>query len=167
MSAMNMFAAFALGFALLPQSADVTQPPPQAHVLIAVDATGVQVYHCGIRNGAFRWTFIEPQADLFDQKTHEPVGTHTAGPTWTWKDGSAITGKLLQQQASPDTASIPWLLLAATPSGSMTGVLSNVGFVRRADTQAGMPTTSLCDADHNDSDVKVPYRATYTFYSRN
>ena len=163
---MNISAKFGLLFAfLLPQAADVTLPPSTAHARFAVDAIGVQVYHCGLTAGAFKWTFVEPEADLFDQKTHEPVGTHTAGPTWSWKDGSAITGKVQQQAPSPDPASIPWLLLATTPAGSNTGVLSNITFVRRSDTQAGLPTTSLCDADHNDSDVKVPYRAVYTFYS--
>ena len=165
---MNTLSVFALLLALYPfQAADLTQPPVPAHALFSVDATGVQVYHCGVTDGAFKWTFKEPEADLFDQKTHEPVGTHTAGPTWTWKDGSAITGKPLQQQPSPDANSIPWLLLAATPSGTTTGTLSTVAFIRRSDTAAGLPTTSLCDADHNDSDVKVPYRAVYTFYAVN
>lgn len=164
---MNFLSVLALLLALFaPQTADVTQPPTPARVLFAVDATGVQVYHCGQSDGAFKWTFKEPQADLFDQKTHEPVGTHTAGPTWTWKDGSVVTGKVLQQQPSPDAGSIPWLLLSATPSGA-SGALSNVLFVRRSDTAAGLPTTSLCDADHNDSDVKVPYKAVYTFYTAN
>ena len=31
----------------------------------------------------------------------EAVGTHSAGPTWRWKDGSAITGKLLISSPHP------------------------------------------------------------------
>ncbi len=167
MNSMNFAGSLALLFALTPQASDVTLPPAPSRTLFAVDAIGVQVYHCGVTAGAFKWNFVKPEADLFDQKTHEPVGTHTAGPTWTWKDGSSITGKVQQQAPSPDPNSIPWLLVATTPTGSTSGVLSNVAFVRRFDTQAGLPTTSLCDADHSDSDVKVPYKAVYTFYSAN
>ena len=159
MNAMNFPGTLALLFALLPQATDVTLPLSPAHARFAVDAIGVQVYHCGVNAGVFKWTFVEPEADLFDQKTHEPVGTHTAGPTWTWKDGSAITGP------AADPASLPWLLLAATPNGATTGALSTITFVRRSETQAGLPTTSLCDVEHNDSTVKVPYKAVYTFYS--
>jgi hypothetical protein len=152
--------------AFLPQTPDVTQPPAAAHVRFVADGRGVQVYACTVKDNAFAWIFQEPQADLFDPKTHQPVGTHTAGPTWTWNDGSAITGKVLQTKPSSDPAAIPWLLLE-THSPGTPGALADIAYVRRSDTQAGAAPTSACDAEHNGNTAKVPYKATYTFYSTN
>ena len=155
-----------LVFALLPQAPDATLPPASAHVLYVTEGRGVQVYACTVQNGKFAWVFREPKADLFDTRTHQPVGTHTAGPTWTWNDGSEITGKLLKSVPSSDPANIPWLLLEAHSTGTA-GALAPVAFVRRSDTQAGVPLTSPCDAEHFNQVASVPYMATYTFYTTN
>ena len=79
----------------------------------------------------------------------EAVGSHGAGPAWRWKDGSAITGKLLITQPAPDRTSIPWLLLAASPAldSAPNGMLAHVTYVRRSDTHGGMPPAA-CDARH-------------------
>jgi hypothetical protein len=150
--------------AFLPQTPDVTQPPAAAHVRFVADGRGVQVYACTVKDNAFAWKFQEPQADLFDAKTHQPVGKHSAGPTWTWNDGSAITGKLLQTRPSTDPTNIPWLLLEAHSTGTP-GALADITYVRRSDTHGGAAPTSACDADHNGVTAKVPYKATYTFYA--
>jgi hypothetical protein len=157
-------ALFAAAFQ--PQAADITLPPATAHVRFVADGLGVQVYACTVKDNAFAWVFREPQADLFDPKTHQPIGTHTAGPTWTWSDGSAITGKVLQTKPSADPANIPSLLLE-TQSAGTAGALAGITYVRRSDTQAGASPTSACDAEHNGNIAKVPYKATYTFYSSN
>lgn len=152
--------------AFLPQTPDVTLPPATAHVRLVAEGRGTQVYACTVKDNAFAWVFQEPQASLFDPKTHQPVGTHTAGPTWTWNDGSAITGKVLQTKPSPDPAAIPWLLLETHSSGSP-GALADITYVRRSDTAAGSVPPSACDAEQNGTTAKVPYKATYTFYSTN
>ena len=139
---------------------DVTEPPATAKVKYTVLGIGRQVYACG-EDG--KWTLQEPQADLIDTQTHQPVGTHTKGPTWTWSDGSAITGKVLQQRLSAD--SIPWLLLQAQSSGG-SGALSTIAFIRRSDTQGGVPqAANICGAQNVGSTINVPYQATYTFYT--
>jgi hypothetical protein len=151
---------------LLPmqQPADATLPPADAHVKVTAVGLGVQVYQCLPQNGTYQWTLQMPVATLFDPQTHHPVGTHSQGPTWTWSDGSSITGKVIEQQPSHDPANAAWLLIQTHPAGSSAGMLSNVTLVRRSDTQAGVPTMS-CDAVHQSNTVRVPYKATYTFYT--
>ncbi len=151
---------------LLPpqQTPDPTLPPADARVKVTAVGLGVQVYQCSPQNGAYQWTLQMPVATLFDPKTHQAVGTHSEGPTWTWNDGSVITGKVIQKQPSPDPANVPWLLLATHSTTATTGMLSDVTLVRRSDTQAGVPTMG-CDAVHQNNSVRVPYKATYTFYT--
>jgi hypothetical protein len=157
-----------MAFVATPQaSADVTLPPPTAHVKTAVVGLGVQVYGClpqpGVTPVKYVWTLQMPEATLFDPATHQPVGTHAAGPTWIWSDGSEITGNVVQTQPAKDAANIPWLLVQTHSTGAA-GELSDVTFVRRSETQAGVPNSD-CDAVHQNNIVRVPYQATYTFYT--
>ena len=154
-----------LALSITPQTTDVTLPPANVSVRLTAIGHGVQIYHCAPDAGGFQWVFDAPEAELFDPSTHQPVGTHSAGPTWTWNDGSSITGKLLQKQPSPDAASIPWLLLETHASGDKTGALTGVTYVRRSETQAGAAPATGCDAQHQDNVLRVPYEAIYTFYS--
>lgn len=150
----------------LQQPTDATLPPPNARVKVTAVGLGVQVYQCSPQNGSYQWTLQMPVATLLDPKTHQAVGTHSEGPTWTWNDGSSITGKVIQKQPSPDAANVPWLLVATHSTGTSSGVLSDVTLVRRSDTQAGVPTMG-CDAVHQNNMVRVPYKAIYTFYTTN
>jgi hypothetical protein len=144
---------------------DATQPPAGAKVRFVTRGVGTQIYACTATGGAFVWVFLEPQADLVDAKKFHPVGTHSKGPTWTWKDGSAITGKVLHQQPSPDAdKNIPWLLLETQSNGSK-GALSKITYVRRSETDGGVAATAGCSEATVGTTSKVPYKATYTFYS--
>jgi hypothetical protein len=143
---------------------DRTLPPdPSVTPLPPVTGKGVQIYHCQQQQGALAWVFVAPEATLYSGA--EAVGTHSAGPTWHWKDGSAVTGKLLITQPPPDRASVPWLLLAASPAidSAPNGMLAHVAYVRRSDTHGGMPPAG-CDARHLGAVARVPYAALYTFY---
>ncbi len=71
---------------------------------------GVQIYICQ-QQGTYAWIFQAPEATLTAPETGETLGSHAAGPTWTWKGGSSITGKVIQKQAASDSHNIPWLLL--------------------------------------------------------
>ncbi len=51
-----------------------------------------------------------------------------------------------------------------TATGTAAGTLTDVTLVRRSDTQAGVPTMG-CDAVHQNNEVRVPYQATYSFYT--
>jgi hypothetical protein len=147
-----------------PQAPDPTLPPADAHVKTTVVGLGVQVYRCAPQDGGYQWALEMPVATLFDPATHQAVGTHSVGPTWTWNDGSSITGNVLEKRASSDPANVPWLLVTTHSTGTAIGMLTDVTLVRRSDTQAGVPTMA-CDAVHQNNEVRVPYKATYTFYT--
>jgi hypothetical protein len=157
-----------LAFIVSPQTPDPTLPPAKAHVKTTAVGLGVQVYRCTAPVDApanFKWTYLAPEATLFDPTTHQPVGTHSAGPTWTWNDGSAIEGKVVQTRPSDVAGSVPWLLLETHSTGAASGELAGVTLVRRSDTQAGAAPSTGCDAAHQDNMLRVPYQATYTFYT--
>jgi hypothetical protein len=140
-----------------------TEPPASQHAILTVTGKGVQVYACQHTAAALQWVFQAPEATLFNA-AGEPVGTHGAGPVWRSKDGSSVKGDLLQKSPSPEPTSIPWLLLkAASVSGS--GIMTKVEFIRRSDTHGGVAPASGCDVQHLDAVDRVPYTATYTFYS--
>lgn len=160
------FAAIAALLLAVGQSSaqDRTLPPdPSVVPMPPVTGRGVQIYHCQQQQGAPAWVFVAPEATLYAGA--EAVGTHNAGPTWRWKDGSAIVGRLLISQPAPEHGSIPWLLLAASPSidSAPTGMLARVTYVRRSDTHGGIPPAE-CDARHIGAIARVPYAALYTFY---
>jgi Protein of unknown function (DUF3455) len=146
------------------QAPDPTLPPPDAHVKVTAVGVGVQVYRCAPQDGGYQWVLEMPIATLFDPTTRQRVGTHSVGPTWTWNDGSSIMGKVLQKHASSDPINVPWLLLETHSTGTAIGILADVTLVRRSDTQAGVPPMA-CDAVHQNNEVRVPYQATYTFYT--
>jgi hypothetical protein len=132
--------------------------PPEAKPFHSLQGRGVQIYTCT----AGAWTFTAPEADLYDGDTK--VGTHSAGPVWTWQDGSSIRGKVLTTTPAPEHTNIPWLLLSASPNGDTAGELTGTKFVRRTDTSGGVAPTTGCDATHTGATVRVPYTALYSFY---
>jgi hypothetical protein len=145
------------------QTPDPTLPPASAHAILTLRATGSQIYACEQTNNTYTWTFVAPVARLFDESNNE-VATHGDGPTWTFQDDTSIHGTVLQKSPSPEPNAIPWLLLkATTPTGS--GIAAKVDFIRRSDTHGGSAPTTGCDAQHLDTDTRVPYTAVYTFYS--
>ena len=76
--------------------ADVPAPikaAPDERVVLRTHASGVQIYVCGhAADGAPQWALKAPEAVLRDGAGNL-VGHHSGGPTWQYKDGSAVTGK--------------------------------------------------------------------------
>ena len=142
---------------------DITVPP-EAHPALQAKADGVQIYTCKAQGLSYDWVFKAPEAKLTDL-SGQPLGTHAAGPVWTATDGSSIKGKVVAQKVAADPLSVPWLLLAATPDPATTGSMSRISFVRRSDTSGGVAPVDGCDASHVNTDIRVPYSATYTFYT--
>ncbi|NYF50644.1 DUF3455 domain-containing protein [Tunturiibacter gelidoferens] len=160
-SATVIFAAFSS--AQSPTDLSITVPPPPQRPILTVAGKGVQVYACQQTDTGPQWIFKAPEATLTDE-SGLTVGTHSAGPIWISKDGSSTKGELLQKSPSPEPGAIPWLLLkAASPTGS--GIMTHVEFIRRSDTHGGIAPTTGCDAQHLTATTRVPYTATYTFYS--
>lgn len=139
---------------------DATVPPKAQHPVLTVQGQGVQIYTCKVVSGSGQWVFVAPAARLFDADGNE-VGSHGDGPIWHLHDGSSVLGKVLAKSPAADAGSIPWLLLKADGAEGA-GKLTEVEFIRRSDTTAGAAPSSGCDAG---AFVRVPYSATYTFYS--
>ena len=154
-----------LAFTAQAQQPDPTLPPPSEHAILTLHAIGSQIYSCqptGNRN-QYQWTFLAPAARLFDS-TGKEVATHGDGPTWNYQDSSSIQGIVKAKSTPPDPAAIPWLLLKAT-NPQRNGILTTVEYIRRSDTQGGAAPATGCDAEHQGALARIPYTATYTFYS--
>ena len=151
-------------FAQTTPATDDTMPPAGAVAVETAQGRGVQVYHCEAQGSKFEWAFDSPSATLYLPGTDQQVGTHTVGPSWTWNDGSSITGTVAATKPSPQSGDLPWLLLKTKPLSITTGTLGKVSWVRRSDTSGGAAPTGGCDAQHQGALKQVPYTATYTFY---
>jgi hypothetical protein len=139
-------------------------PPAGSDVVRVVEAGGAQVYACRqAPTGTYQWALVGPNAILVNEDGTS-FGTHSAGPTWTAADGSAIVA----DGAHPlvvvkRTEGVPALLLSVT-SSTGTGILNGVRFVRRSDTEGGFAPAADCDAAHLNATVAKHYSAIYTFY---
>jgi hypothetical protein len=126
-----------------------TQAPTGQQAVLTVTGKGVQIYSC--QNA--QWVFQAPEAALFDSAGKE-IGTHGAGPVWTFRDGRSVKGQVVARSDAPDAANIPWLLLKGDGSFE---------YIRRSDTRGGVAPKGSCDAGRT---LRVDYSAVYTFYTR-
>jgi hypothetical protein len=158
-----LIVAATLSLAAAARAQNPTEPPASQHPILTVTGKGVQIYTCQQTATGPQWVFQAPEATLIDASGND-VGTHGVGPIWKSKDGSTVKGDLLQKAASPEPTAIPWLLLKAT-SASGPGIMTKVEFIRRSDTRGGIAPAAGCDAQHLSTVSRIPYTATYTFYS--
>jgi hypothetical protein len=167
-SAVVWFGLVSSAFAAAPASTAPDVPaairvPAGAKLIEKLHATGAQVYGCAGADGKYAWTLKRPDATLTDAKGTE-AGKHGAGPSWTAKDGSSVTGAKAAQADAPAADAVPWLLLKAT-STSGKGKFSQVSFVQRLATKGGKAPAAGCDAAHSGGELRVDYSADYYFYS--
>ena len=131
-----------------------------------VPAKGVQIYECRAqkdRPGEYQWTFVAPEADLFDARGAR-IGKHYAGPLWESNDGSKIAGTVKERADAPQADAIPWLLLAAKsvgPAGSFVEVTS----IQRVNTVGGVAPRDGCSRDTVGATGRVSYSADYYFFT--
>ena len=129
---------------------------------------GVQIYVCTARKDdatKFEWILKAPEARLFDDAGRH-VGKHYGGPTWEGNDGSKVVGELKARDDGPDANAIPWLLLSAKAS-SGSGMFGKTTSIQRLRTVGGKAPAEGCSkAAEAGSEVRVPYQARYTFYTR-
>lgn len=138
--------------------------PASARAVLQVKGVGVQIYTCADANGGLKWVLKGPDAKLLDASGKE-IGSHFAGPAWRLADGSQVEGELVASMPAPQANSIPWLLLRAK-SGTATGKLANVEFIRRTETHGGIAAESDCqNSGDAGKTVQISYTATYTFYA--
>jgi Protein of unknown function (DUF3455) len=159
----NLILAATLCLAAAAAAQDTTAPPPTERPVLTATGKGVQIYICQQSATGPQWVFQAPEATLTDA-SGKPIGTHGAGPIWKSNDGSSVKGEPVQKRPSPEATSIPWLLLKAeTLPGS--GIMTRIEYIRRSDTHGGASPTTGCDVQHLNVVSRVPYTATYTFYS--
>jgi hypothetical protein len=137
---------------------DNLKPPAGAKLLLHLHAAGDQVYTCD----GHAWVFSRPDAKLFDDSGN-PAGSHFAGPTWEYADHSRVVGKPVAN-ATPDTESIPWLLLRATDHQGE-GMMQHVTSIQRVSTKGGKAPAEGCDAQHKGQEARSHYTADYLFYA--
>jgi hypothetical protein len=160
---LTLLLAATISITAVAQVQPTTDPPPDQHSILTVTGKGVQIYECQLVANVPQWVFQAPDASLYDASGSK-VGVHGAGPSWRYFDGSSVKGEVVAKGASPEQTSIPWLLLkAASDDGS--GIMAKVEFIRRSDTHGGIAPTAGCDAKHIGAPSRIPYTATYTFYS--
>ncbi len=131
-----------------------------------VPAKGVQIYECraGKDAGAGpEWVFVAPEAELFDVRGNA-IGRHGAGPHWQATDGSRILGTLKERTDAPIAGAIPWLLLAARPTGPE-GSFSKVTSIQRVNTAGGVAPAAGCTGNTTGRQARVDYTADYYFFS--
>jgi hypothetical protein len=141
----------------LPSVPETLKPPAGEHLRAHAHASGQQIYIC---DGS-KWILSGPDAKLFDE-AGQNVGSHFAGPTWQWSDGSQVTGKPIAS-ATPEPDSIPWLLLTATDHKGG-GVMKNVSSIQRLQTKGGKAPANGCGASHKGEQARIYYTADYYFY---
>lgn len=157
-------ASTCLSFSIVAQQVpQQLQPPANEELLLQVHAKGEQVYTCKSDGAQFTWTLKAPEAQLFD-KDGKPFGRHFAGPSWEANDGSRVTGKAIANAPSPDSNSVPWLLVSVL-SHDGTGALSRATSIQRINTKGGRSPASGCDVSHVGQEVRAPYSADYLFYA--
>ncbi len=125
-------------------------------------AIGVQIYECKQGEKGAAWSFVAPEADLFDS-TGKLVGKHYAGPAWESSDGSKIVGSVKARADSSRSGAIPHLLLTAKSEGRG-GVLDNVSSLQRINTLGGIAPASGCDASKIGQQSRVYYSANYVYF---
>lgn len=149
---------------------------------LAGHAYGTQNYLCLLAPGGFAWTFIGPQATLFDDGGRQLI-THflsanpdeNGTPRATWQqseDTSAVWALAVANSSDPayvKPGAIPWLLLRVVgaeegPTGG--AALSGATFIQRVNTNGGVapPAKSCAQAVDIGRKALVPYTADYVFY---
>jgi hypothetical protein len=182
--------AFAVAQAVPAHAAEMTPPPvpdtlqvPAGNTAYLVGhAVGTQDYICQPSGTSLAWTFVKPQATLFDD-SHEQIITHflstnelenpaTARPTWEdSQDTSRVWGKAIATSSDPAfvaAGAIPWLLLQVVgakpgPTGGTTLVTTT--YLQRLNTTGGVaPATGCAESADVGKKALVPYTADYFFY---
>ncbi|WNV91349.1 DUF3455 domain-containing protein [Umezawaea sp. Da 62-37] len=137
--------------------ATVLKVPDGNRLVGKYQASGVQAYTCT----AGAWKLLEPAASLVD-KDGKPIILHSRGPVWvSTVDGSAVDATPVEGGKADRPNAIPELLLK-TKTARGDGLLGDVTYVQRLNTEGGVAPGGSCQSDVQ---LSVPYTALYTFYA--
>jgi hypothetical protein len=152
------------------------EAPEGRHVFLTLHARGTQNYLCLAAGQA--WTFIGPQATLFDEDDEQKV-THYLSPnpdengearaTWQHsRDTSAVWARAIASSTDPafvKPGAVAWLLLEVVgrePGATGGRKLSQAKFIQRVNTEGGSAPAGACPAPG--ARAFVPYETEYVFY---
>jgi hypothetical protein len=124
----------------------------------------VQIYTCKSAGQSFAWSGPDPDAMMADA-AHKLTVHHYKGPTWEATDGSIVRseGPLAKHYLASTASAVHWLELPAKDGAKQ---FAKVTFIHRIDTTGGLPPSAQpCDAQHAGDQERVPYSATYLFYT--
>ena len=147
-------------------------------------AVGTQNYVCLPKGASFSWTFLGPQATVFQTfkgDLRQQVTTHylsrnpvddTNRPTWQHSfDSSRVWGRVLTSStdgAFVEPGAVAWLLVeaAGVEAGPTSGFqLAQTTYIHRVNTSGGVaPTTGCGDPGNVGAVALVPYTTDYIFY---
>lgn len=148
-------------------------------------AVGTQNYICLLTATGMAWTFLAPEATLFDSfkgrqgqqtMTHflsqNPNEVEMLRPTWQdSSDSSRVWARAMASSIDPQyvkAGAIAWLLLEVLDTGrgpSHGGNLTRTTFIHRVNTSGGVKPTTGCVLNEEIGKLKlVPYETDYYFY---
>jgi hypothetical protein len=163
---------------LVPASLEV---PAGHRAFLVAGATGTQNYICLPSGRGSAWSFLGPQATLFDDlgqqvMTHflspNPLQGGAARATWQHsRDTSTVWAAAIASYTEPDyvaPGAVPWLLLEVVGAqhGPVSGArISATTYIQRVNTAGGVaPATGCHGASDVGKRVLVPYTTQYVFY---
>ncbi|HUP31196.1 MAG TPA: DUF3455 domain-containing protein [Usitatibacter sp.] len=126
-------------------------------------ATGTHVYECRAGRGGYAWTFLNPDATLFDGT--RSIGTHSTVGSWeSSSDRSSTSGRVAATQpAGP--GNLPWALYR-TQSTTGAGLFNGVTSVQRVNTIGGAAPATGCTDTSLGTETRVAFTADFYFYKR-
>ena len=141
---------------------NVTVPSGHHHAL-TMKAAGSLNYECRAlpgMSGAYGWVLDSPDAKLMHW-SGLGVGRYYAGPSWSHRDGSRVTGKLVA--ASPGAPGHLPIHLYQAASATGRGAFSDVTFIQRLNATGTEPSAS-CNAAAVGRGRSVDFTADFLFY---
>ncbi|HET7728550.1 MAG TPA: DUF3455 domain-containing protein [Usitatibacter sp.] len=161
-----------LAAAAAPALAQVAPPAgiaPQLRVganevpAFALRAEGTHVYECRAVPGGYAWTFLNPDATLYDGT--RSVGIHAAPNLWeSSSDRSSVSGRVRATQPA-GAENLPWALLGGDANAG-SGLFAGVTSIQRVNTSGGVAPTGGCTDTSVGTEARVAFRADYYFYKR-
>jgi hypothetical protein len=136
-------------------------------LFLVAHAVGVQIHECVPNDSGYRWRFVGPRANLYDDHG-TLIATHFSGPSWQARDGSKVTATIDGNgSVTVDPTAIPWLRLRVTSAsaGADGDRLAGTKYVQRIRTTRGLaPAAAFCTAGTLGDVAEVPYTADYAFW---
>ena len=133
---------------------------------LALSEVGVNVFECRPNAGAaggFAWSFIAPDATLYDG--NRSVARRTSPNLWeSTEDRSSVSGFARASLNAGDN--LPWALYRGLAVGD-SGLFAGVSSIQRVNTRGGVAPATGCTADTAGSEQRVAFTADYYFYRPN